>query len=261
MAAEAWTNFLKREDSEVVDLCYGQFKSHVTCTGCGAESVTFDPFSCLTLPIPVSKNKLEVSVIFFPLPHGTQPFRVDLEFEQGAGSFNSIKIRDIKRQLREDLGLDSSSSASSSSSHSAALALSLSSTSPHLSACVQYSGANFARKYDDDNSYGKDKIHVYQQLHPVPSREFYSHFDKKESPFLVYDVFLSCKRNSALSVCEPFSHPIQVCVPSTSSVGNLYTLIREMLVSRLFTDQARGQVLAEGEGQGSPKLEPRSRRR
>ena len=42
-----------RFSSVVVDLFYGQLKSKVTCKVCGHESVKFDPFSSLSLPLPV----------------------------------------------------------------------------------------------------------------------------------------------------------------------------------------------------------------
>jgi len=37
----------------VVDLFHGQLKSKVTCKECGHESVRFDPFNYLSLPLPM----------------------------------------------------------------------------------------------------------------------------------------------------------------------------------------------------------------
>lgn len=53
VAAEAWSQHHARNQSIIVDLFYGQLKSKVTCTGCGRDSVRFDPFSLLSLPLPV----------------------------------------------------------------------------------------------------------------------------------------------------------------------------------------------------------------
>jgi Ubiquitin C-terminal hydrolase len=36
-----------------VDLFHGQLKSKVTCKVCGHESVRFDPFNYLSLPLPM----------------------------------------------------------------------------------------------------------------------------------------------------------------------------------------------------------------
>jgi ubiquitin C-terminal hydrolase len=41
-----------REKSIITDLMFGQYKSKITCPTCGKVSVTFDPFSVCTLPIP-----------------------------------------------------------------------------------------------------------------------------------------------------------------------------------------------------------------
>lgn len=53
VAAEAWAQHHTRNQSIVIDLFYGQLKSKVSCLGCGRESVRFDPFSLLSLPLPV----------------------------------------------------------------------------------------------------------------------------------------------------------------------------------------------------------------
>lgn len=52
VARESWTNFLRRNQSIIVDLFMGQYKSIVTCPTCNHESITFDPYSTLSLPIP-----------------------------------------------------------------------------------------------------------------------------------------------------------------------------------------------------------------
>lgn len=51
LAAKYWENFLKRNDSIIVDLFYGQFKSTITCPKCTKVSVRFDPFLVFSLPI------------------------------------------------------------------------------------------------------------------------------------------------------------------------------------------------------------------
>lgn len=53
VAAEAWAQHHARNQSIIIDLFYGQLKSKVSCLGCGHESVRFDPFSLLSLPLPV----------------------------------------------------------------------------------------------------------------------------------------------------------------------------------------------------------------
>jgi uncharacterized protein (DUF983 family) len=45
-----------------VDLFHGQLKSKVTCKVCGHESVRFDPFNYLSLPLPM-ESYVHVQVI------------------------------------------------------------------------------------------------------------------------------------------------------------------------------------------------------
>lgn len=53
VSRESWAQFKLRNDSIIVDHCYGQLKSHVTCPVCNHESITFDPYLSLSLPLPV----------------------------------------------------------------------------------------------------------------------------------------------------------------------------------------------------------------
>ena len=49
---ESWLGYTKRNQSIIVDIMTGQYKSTVTCPDCNLESVTFDPFTTVSLPIP-----------------------------------------------------------------------------------------------------------------------------------------------------------------------------------------------------------------
>jgi len=52
VAAEHWANHLMRNKSIIVDITQGQIRSSLTCHECNFESVTFDPFTYLSLPFP-----------------------------------------------------------------------------------------------------------------------------------------------------------------------------------------------------------------
>ncbi|KAG8996062.1 CSN-associated deubiquitinating enzyme Ubp12 [Tulasnella sp. JGI-2019a] len=56
LARDFWTGYKKRNDSVIVDLFQGQYKSTLVCPDCQKVSVTFDPFMYLTLPLPVHKT-------------------------------------------------------------------------------------------------------------------------------------------------------------------------------------------------------------
>ena len=62
---ENWKNFLKRNQSIIVDLFMGQYKSKVVCPDCKFESITFDPYSTVSLPIPTKKTLTLNCYVFF----------------------------------------------------------------------------------------------------------------------------------------------------------------------------------------------------
>uniref|UniRef100_A0A8C8FUR9 Ubiquitin carboxyl-terminal hydrolase n=1 Tax=Oncorhynchus tshawytscha TaxID=74940 RepID=A0A8C8FUR9_ONCTS len=64
VAKEAWTNHRLRNDSIIVDIFHGLFKSTLVCPECAKISVTFDPFCYLTLPLPMKKDRtMEVFLV------------------------------------------------------------------------------------------------------------------------------------------------------------------------------------------------------
>ncbi|XP_071242252.1 ubiquitin carboxyl-terminal hydrolase 15-like isoform X2 [Salvelinus alpinus] len=74
VAEEAWENHVKRNNSIIVDIFHGLFKSTLVCPVCAKVSVTFDPFCYLTLPLPMKKERtLEVYLVRLdPLAKPTQ---------------------------------------------------------------------------------------------------------------------------------------------------------------------------------------------
>ena len=48
VAKESWDGFLSRNQSKLVDLFYGQYKSRLDCPKCKKTSVTFDPYVYLS---------------------------------------------------------------------------------------------------------------------------------------------------------------------------------------------------------------------
>ncbi|XP_028680996.1 ubiquitin carboxyl-terminal hydrolase 4 [Erpetoichthys calabaricus] len=64
VAKEAWTNHRLRNNSIIVDIFHGLFKSTLVCPECSKVSVTFDPFCYLTLPLPMKKDRtMEVFLV------------------------------------------------------------------------------------------------------------------------------------------------------------------------------------------------------
>ncbi|KAK8441257.1 hypothetical protein ACI3L0_003784 [Candidozyma auris] len=56
LAITCWDQYKKRNDSVIVDLFTGMYQSTLVCPSCNKESMTFDPFNDLTLPLPVNKK-------------------------------------------------------------------------------------------------------------------------------------------------------------------------------------------------------------
>lgn len=57
VAHENWENHKARNDSIIVDICQGQYKSTLVCPVCSKVSVTFDPFMYLSLPLPSTTTR------------------------------------------------------------------------------------------------------------------------------------------------------------------------------------------------------------
>ena len=91
-ASERWWKSLKnREDSIIVDLFYGQFKSIITCSECKRKNITFDPFMILSLNLPYEYNK--VSIKFF---HNNNVYVYGLQI------FNDTTLFELKVKLFEN---------------------------------------------------------------------------------------------------------------------------------------------------------------
>lgn len=64
-AKKQWEIYKARNDSVIVDLFQGQYRSTLVCPECSKVSIKFDPFMYLTLPLP-SKAKWRHKVTFVP---------------------------------------------------------------------------------------------------------------------------------------------------------------------------------------------------
>ena len=62
-AIETWRKHLLRHDSIIVDRCQGMHRSHLTCPSCGRESIKFDVFSTVSLPVVLEEKEGEVNPV------------------------------------------------------------------------------------------------------------------------------------------------------------------------------------------------------
>ncbi|XP_031555886.1 ubiquitin carboxyl-terminal hydrolase 43-like [Actinia tenebrosa] len=65
IASESLSNHMRCNDSIVLDLFQAQHRSSLACPQCDQQSTTFDPFLCLSLPIPQRETRpIYVTVVF-----------------------------------------------------------------------------------------------------------------------------------------------------------------------------------------------------
>ncbi|XP_024003784.1 ubiquitin carboxyl-terminal hydrolase 5 [Eutrema salsugineum] len=64
VADEFWANHIARNDSIIVDVCQGQYKSTLVCPICNKVSVTFDPFMYLSLPLQFNTTRAITVTVF-----------------------------------------------------------------------------------------------------------------------------------------------------------------------------------------------------
>ncbi|XP_019428321.1 PREDICTED: ubiquitin carboxyl-terminal hydrolase 9-like isoform X2 [Lupinus angustifolius] len=79
VASECWKNHMARNDSLIVDVCQGQYKSTLVCPVCGNISITFDPFMYLSLPMPSTAIRTMTVTVFYGDGSGLpMPFTVNV---------------------------------------------------------------------------------------------------------------------------------------------------------------------------------------
>ena len=74
-------NFRKRNESVILDLFNGWYKNTLVCPVCEKVSITFDPFSQVTLQLPV-ENPFQHQILFFPLRDS--PFTIDVDIDKNS---------------------------------------------------------------------------------------------------------------------------------------------------------------------------------
>ncbi|XP_077370232.1 ubiquitin carboxyl-terminal hydrolase 11 isoform X2 [Festucalex cinctus] len=98
VAEEAWRNHRRRNDSVIVDTFHGLFKSTLICPQCHKVSVTFDPFCYLSIPLPVSKERV-MEVFFVSLDPFAKPMQYRVVVSKAG------KVSDLCTALSEMAGV------------------------------------------------------------------------------------------------------------------------------------------------------------
>ncbi|KAF9311132.1 CSN-associated deubiquitinating enzyme Ubp12 [Podila horticola] len=101
VAADCWNIHKARNDSIIVDLFQGQYKSTLVCPECEKVSVTFDPFMYLSLPLPI--NKKWIGTVTY-VPYDPSKPVVDIKVQLPKGSTQ----RQLKDKVAEMMGTQGS---------------------------------------------------------------------------------------------------------------------------------------------------------
>ncbi|XP_060794167.1 ubiquitin carboxyl-terminal hydrolase 19 isoform X4 [Neoarius graeffei] len=97
VAEEAWQRHKMRNDSFIVDLFQGQYKSKLVCPMCSKVSITFDPF--LYLPVPLPQKQKVLTVFYF----AKEPHKKPVKFLVSVSKENSSTaevLESISRSVR-----------------------------------------------------------------------------------------------------------------------------------------------------------------
>uniref|UniRef100_A0A670Z0C4 Ubiquitin carboxyl-terminal hydrolase n=1 Tax=Pseudonaja textilis TaxID=8673 RepID=A0A670Z0C4_PSETE len=98
IAEEAWRNHKRRNNSIIVDIFHGLFKSTLVCPECNKVSVTFDPFCYLSAPLPISKDRV-MEVFFVSMDPCKKPEQYRLIVPKAG------KVLDLCQALSEHTGV------------------------------------------------------------------------------------------------------------------------------------------------------------
>jgi len=65
LASYFWDMHKSRNSSVITRLVQGQLRSEVQCPECSHTSRTFDPFSCISVPLPKDQAERKISLVVF----------------------------------------------------------------------------------------------------------------------------------------------------------------------------------------------------
>eukprot|EP00096_Caligus_rogercresseyi_P014740 TRINITY_DN7236_c0_g1_i1.p1 TRINITY_DN7236_c0_g1~~TRINITY_DN7236_c0_g1_i1.p1 ORF type:complete len:789 (-),score=290.55 TRINITY_DN7236_c0_g1_i1:540-2906(-) len=99
LAQEALSNYARCNSSFVMDVFQAQFRSSLTCRTCDRVSNTFDPFLCVSLPIPARKKLMPLVAYVLYLDQTPRHVKIGLSVEEGES------IRGLRDILSRDTGI------------------------------------------------------------------------------------------------------------------------------------------------------------
>ncbi|WOG98248.1 hypothetical protein DCAR_0417589 [Daucus carota subsp. sativus] len=101
VADEHWRNHLARNDSIIVDVCQGQFRSKLVCPICKKVSITFDPFMYVSLPLP-STTMRTMTLTVLSTDGSCMPIPVTVTVPKFGKCEDLVKAVSVACSLRDD---------------------------------------------------------------------------------------------------------------------------------------------------------------
>ncbi|XP_050459190.1 ubiquitin carboxyl-terminal hydrolase 31-like [Cataglyphis hispanica] len=100
VAAETLANHVRCNNSFVHAVFQAQFRSSLTCPRCHRQSNTFDPFLCVSVPVP--QNHRQMNLYVNVLYTSQQPRQVKI----GVSVNQAANVRELREILASDTGVD-----------------------------------------------------------------------------------------------------------------------------------------------------------
>lgn len=91
-----WEAHLMRNQSKIVDLFYGQYKSTIECPKCNYISITFDPFHLISLPVP---NESMISLHIYYISQNYCDFALKFRLTLKESTFISVIKQMVCKKL------------------------------------------------------------------------------------------------------------------------------------------------------------------
>ena len=104
IAEKSWEFYSLRNDSVIVDLFQGQYKSRVECVHCGKWSIKFDPYMFLSLPIPGTREILIHVIVLSQSQHEILDARLQVPVRLAVVLPKDATIQTLVESLGQRLG-------------------------------------------------------------------------------------------------------------------------------------------------------------
>jgi ubiquitin carboxyl-terminal hydrolase 4/11/15 len=202
-------NHHARNDSIAMDLFNGFYKNTMVCPECDKVSVTFDPYSLLTLQLPI-ENTWQAKIMFMPVTGYPSAFEMDVEKNISVRALKDIFVAKIGRGLTRErlifaemfshrfykIGYDSQTLSELDFSNNDVLCMYELPEAPTNAAFVPKKQTNYRSTYHDtpeDPLPGMESPLAETMAMPV----FHSKLDKRSSGLVLNPTLITITRDEA----------------------------------------------------------------